>query len=139
MNNQLFVYGSLRTGFFNYDKYLKGNVISSEEATVEGNLYHLPHKGYPAIQKGQGIIKGEIITVKNPDEVIKAIDKMEGFISPNNPRNEYDKVDVLVTVSKSNEKVNLPIYFYNKEIDNEFDEKAILISNGDWKSYMLKK
>ena len=29
-NINLFVYGSLRDGFFNYDKYLKGKVIDKK-------------------------------------------------------------------------------------------------------------
>ncbi|MGL4773641.1 MAG: gamma-glutamylcyclotransferase family protein [Clostridium sp.] len=139
MNNKLFVYGSLRTGFFNYDKYLKGHVISCEEASAKGILYHMPYKGYPAIQQGEGTIYGELITVDNPEEVIKAIDEMEGFISPGNPENEYDKIEVEVTILESNEKVMMPLYFYNKAIDEKFEHKAVLISDGDWKAYMNSK
>ena len=65
MNNiNIFVYGSLREGFFNYDKYLKGKVIKNIPAVLEGmDLYHMPYKGYPAIIPGNGILKGEIIEV----------------------------------------------------------------------------
>lgn len=136
MGNKLFVYGSLRTGFFNYEKYLKGNVISTEEATIKGDLYHMPYKGYPAIAKGNGIIQGEVITVKNPDVVIKAIDEMEGFKGEGNPTNEYHKINVEVTLKENNEKIECPIYFYNKDIDEKFNDEAIFIENGDWKDYM---
>ena len=45
----MFAYGSLREGFFNYDKYLKGNVISNRRAKIKDVvLYHMPYKGYPA-------------------------------------------------------------------------------------------
>lgn len=136
MGNKLFVYGSLRTGFFNYEKYLKGNVISAEEATIKGNLYHMPYKGYPAIEEGNGTIYGELITVKNPEEVIKAIDEMEGFKGEGNPTNEYHKIKVDVTLKEGKDRVECPIYFYNKEIDEKFNEDAVFIEGGDWKEYM---
>ena len=36
VKRKIFVYGSLRTGFFNYEKYLKGKVIKSELGRVKG-------------------------------------------------------------------------------------------------------
>lgn len=39
----------------------------------------MPYKGYPAITKGTGVVVGEIITVKDYDSTVKAIDIMEGF------------------------------------------------------------
>ena len=41
----LFVYGSLREGFFNYDKYLAGKVVEKKDASLENmRLYHMPIK-----------------------------------------------------------------------------------------------
>ena len=40
----LFVYGSLREGFFNYDKYLAGKVVEKKDAILENmRLYHMPY------------------------------------------------------------------------------------------------
>ena len=43
---KIFVYGSLRTGFYNYNKYLKGKIEDAVLGKVKGKLYHMPHKGY---------------------------------------------------------------------------------------------
>ena len=53
-----FVYGSLMEGFWNYEKVLKNKVIEKKAVFVHGTLYHLKHKGYPALLKGQNKIYG---------------------------------------------------------------------------------
>ena len=67
------------------------------------------------------------------------MDEMEGFISENNPDNEYHKVILDVEDITTNTKEKCFVYFYNKDKDKEFDSKSIYISNGDWKKYMLTK
>lgn len=138
MKNYLFVYGSLRDGFFNFDKYLAGKVISRELGKVsEGKLYHMPNKGYPALLKGDASIIGEIIEVKNFDSLINDLDGMEGFISEGNPENEYNRELLEVTLIDSNKKVNAYTYVYNMNDKHEFDKHAIHIHHGDWKKFML--
>ena len=45
-NINIFVYGSLRENFFNYNKYLKGKVVSIRPAKIKNmHLYHMPYKG----------------------------------------------------------------------------------------------
>ena len=67
---KIFVYGSLRTGFFNYNKYLMGKVNDSKVGKVNGQLYHMPHKGYPALIEGN-------------DEVLKKYQELNKFIAEN--------------------------------------------------------
>ena len=118
----LFVYGSLRPNFFNFEKYLEGKTLDIKPAVLKNmDLYHMPYKGYPAITKGTGVVVGEIITVKDYDSTVKAIDIMEGFLGEKN----------------SNKKEKCYTYFYNADIDKNFNEKAVFISDGDWKNYML--
>lgn len=141
-NINLFVYGSLRENFFNYDKYLKGKVVKRYDAKLENmNLYHMPYKGYPAITKGEDVVVGEIMVINeaNYEETVEAMDKMEGFISENNPENEYHKVILEVENTLTKEKEKCFVYFYNKENDTIFTEQSVYIPNGDWKEYMLNK
>ena len=94
---KMFAYGSLREDFFNYDKYLKGNVISNRMAKIKDVvLYHMPYKGYPAVLSGLGEVVGEVMELSNYDEVMAAVDKMEGVLGEGNPNNEYNKVLVEV-------------------------------------------
>ena len=137
-----FVYGSLREGFFNYNKYLDGKVIEKKDAKLENmKLYHLPHKGYPAITFGKETVFGEIMTINEScyEETMRAMDEMEGFISEQNPENEYHKVILDVENLQTNEKEQCFVYFYNKENDQLFDSKAVYIPHGDWKAYMLNE
>ena len=141
-NINIFVYGSLREGFFNYNKYLEGKVSNKKEAKLENmKLHHMPYKGYPAITHGNDTILGEIMVINEDDyeETVKAMDEMEGFISENNPDNEYHKVILDVEDITTNTKEKCFVYFYNKDKDKEFDSKSIYTSNGDWKKYMLTK
>lgn len=140
-NINLFVYGSLREGFFNYDKYLAGKVSEKKDAKLENmKLYHMEYKGYPAITHGDETIIGEIMTINEADyeSTMKAMDKMEGFVSENNPENEYHRVILDVENLHTNEKEKCFVYFYNKDKDIDFEEKAQHIPSGDWKNFMLK-
>ena len=136
----LFVYGSLREGFFNYDKYLAGKVVEKKDAILENmRLYHMPYKGYPAIINGQDSILGEIMVINEADydSTLEAMDAMEGFLGEGNPENEYHKMIFEVENLESNEIESCYVYFYNKDKDELFDYKAVYLPNGDWKEHML--
>ena len=141
-NINFFVYGSLREGFFNYDKYLAGKVLKKMDAKLNNmKLYHMPYKGYPAITPGDNVILGEIMVISEDvyEETMKAMDEMEGFISENNPENEYHKIILEVENLETKEKEKCFVYFYNKDKDVNFIKQAEYVPNGDWKSYMLNK
>ena len=141
-NINFFVYGSLREGFFNYDKYLAGKVLKKMDAKLNNmKLYHMPYKGYPAITPGDNVILGEIMVISEDvyEETMKAMDEMEGFISENNPENEYHKIILEVENLETKEKEKCFVYFYNKDKDVNFIKQAEYVPSGDWKSYMLNK
>lgn len=136
-NINIFTYGSLREGFFNYNTYLDGKVISNKIGKIKNvDLYHMPYKGYPAIIPGSGEVIGEVMTLSDYDNVMKAVDKMEGFISEGNPENEYDKKLIEVELEDGTKEMCYA-YFYNKDCDKSFDKESIFIFDGDWKKYML--
>ena len=137
-NINIFVYGSLREGFFNYDIYLKGKVKSIRPAEISGfQLYHMPYKGYPAVFPGNTTIIGEVVELENYDSTLKAMDEMVGFLGVGNPNNEYSRELVIVKLTDDESYEDCYSYFYNKDIDPRFQEEAIYIENGDWKEYML--
>lgn len=141
-NINLFVYGSLREGFFNYEKYLSEKTLNIQPAILKGmELYHMPYKGYPAIVPSDSSkeVIGEIITVKDYENTVKAIDDMEGFISLENPKNEYHKRLLEIENLHTKAKEKCYVYFYNKEIDSLFEKEAVHIPHGDWKKFMLAK
>ena len=52
------------------------------------------------------------------------MDKMEGFISENNPKNEYHKTLLEVEHLEDGLKEKCYVYFYNKDIDDKFKNEA---------------
>ena len=139
-NINFFVYGSLRDGFYNYNKFLAGKIFKKKEGKLNNiRLYHMPYKGYPAIVQGEDYVLGEIMVINKDDYdfTMKALDKMEGFISEGNSENEYHKMLLEVQDLENNQNELCYVYFYNKDRDKLFDNEAIYLPNGDWKEYML--
>ena len=136
---KVFVYGSLRTGFFNYDKYLKGKVLSCKHGKVKGKLYDMPHKGYPAVISGDDDIYGEIMEVSNYEEVMNAVDKMEGYYGPNNENNEYNRI--IVEVYNTDDNIIEKCYMYEYALNDKekFDKHSLYLDHGCWKTFKLNK
>ncbi len=108
---KMFVYGTLRIGMYNYEKYYKGCDCFLGYGYVKGALYTIKGKDYPALITGNGMVLGEIHEV--PDEVQDKVDWMEGFFGEGDPGNEYDKVVSVIYDDEGKEIGHLPVYFYN--------------------------
>ena len=108
---KIFVYGSLRTGFYNYDKYLKGKVNDAKLGKVKGKLYHMPHKGYPALLEGEDIVIGEVMTIENFEEVMIPMDEMENYYGVNDSRNEYNRI-VMDVELEDGKTESCYVYYY---------------------------
>ena len=78
-----------------------------------------------------------VLSEEHYEDAMNAMDKLEGFISENNPENEYHKVIFEVEHLHTNEKEKCFVYFYNKDNDPLFDKSAIYLPHGNWKEYML--
>ena len=86
----LFVYGSLMDGLFNYRRYLAAHVSQPpRRARVRGALYHLRHKGYPALLQGDDWVYGELFVLDDFPAAIAALDEMEYFHGEDDPHREY--------------------------------------------------
>ena len=127
---RIFVYGTLRKGMYNYDRYLKDKQSLREYGNIKGKLMSLKGQKYPAfLLEGNGMILGEIHEVD--DEFIKVLDVLESYFGENNPNNEYNKI--VCDIYDDNETIieQIPVYVYNdknesnarlldKEIGNDF-------------------
>ena len=134
---KIFVYGSLRTGFFNYNKYLLGKVSNAQVGKVKGKLYHMLHKGYPALLEGDDVVVGEIMNLNDFEEVMIPMDKMENYYGVNDNRNEYNRIIMDVELSDGT-KESCYVYYYAMNDKDIFEKNSIYIENGDWKDYMLQ-
>lgn len=109
---RIFVYGTLRVGIYNYNKYLKGENSFRQYGYVKGSLFTIKNKVYPALTlDGSDMIVGEIHEVN--DKTLIDVDKMEGYIGENDITNEYDKIFCDI-YNEQEEKIDkLPVYVYN--------------------------
>ena len=132
---KVFVYGSLRSDMFNYETYLNGKVEETQKATMQGELFHLDNKGYPAVIPGEGEVVGELMTFKDFESTLKDLDELEAYVEGEEAENEYNRKIVDVTLEDgSTEKAYY--YEYNPTADYNKDDQLIKVEDGDWKTYM---
>lgn len=75
----VFVYGTLQCGGPLSKNYvLEKNRVLARSASVQGSLFSV-HGSYPAISLGgPSVVRGEVHTFTNIDEVLAEMDRMEG-------------------------------------------------------------
>ncbi|WP_251711774.1 gamma-glutamylcyclotransferase family protein [Lactococcus ileimucosae] len=135
MLNKVFVYGSLRTDMFNYDKYLKGEVLESYPGKIKGSLFHIENKGYPAIIEGNSEILGEIFILRDFPKNIAVLDEMENFFPDNRDESEYLRCTSLAQLSDG-QKEEVYYYHYNSTAAVNTKDQLIPVDSGDWLEHM---
>ncbi|WP_313469669.1 gamma-glutamylcyclotransferase family protein [Carnobacterium sp.] len=88
----VFVYGSLKTGEFNYKRYLDGKVLTVEpkRARIKGKLYDMPYKGYPALEVDELSpvwVYGEVVELLDYETTLSQLDGLEGYYGVDHPAN----------------------------------------------------
>lgn len=149
---RLFVYGTLRSGFSNHERFC-ANAVSIVPACTFGSLYDLPY-GYPAyfspdqfilatgsanihhdisIQDStkvsepdilsRKVVRGELISFADPEKYIPAIDYLEGFRP--NADSLYDRV--LIPVLQNDQWISSWTYEYKGA------PRGKPVSDGNWR------
>ncbi|MBD2529392.1 gamma-glutamylcyclotransferase [Nostoc flagelliforme FACHB-838] len=87
---QVFVYGTLKPGETNYQKYCADKVVDVKRAFVQGKLFALPI-GYPAMTLGDSQVHGYLLSFSNP-RILNELDVLEDY-QPNRqmPENLYNR------------------------------------------------
>lgn len=126
--------------FFNYQLYLTGKIKGKpKKARIQGRLYHLTKKGYPALLPAESWVYGEVFELTDFEQDIQALDQMEGF-NQGEP-NEYHREKLTVflwneTTQAYDQKLTTYVYRYALENDPDFQNHSELIPDGDWRRYM---
>ncbi len=131
--SKVFVYGTLRTGLYNYELYLKNNSTFVDYGYVKGTLYSLTDRTYPALIDGENLILGEIFEVST--QTLARLDELESYIE-GNPNNEYNKIKVPIYNIDGTQIDLLDVYFYNDT--NEQYRKLLneVIAQNDYVKYI---
>lgn len=133
---QLFVYGSLRSGFKSQAyEYISRYFVLLGDAVVKGKLYDMGT--YPAAKPtGENcFIKGELYRIKQENEfgwAIGQLDDYEGVTV------SYDEVQLytreIVEISFNNQITHAWIYWYRGDISGK-----PVVESGDILEYMQRK
>lgn len=88
---KVFVYGTLKPGESNYQRYCSGKVVDICPAIALGELYALGVLGYPAMTTGDRPVRGFLLSFRDPG-VLHDLDQLEGY-DPHrsSSHNEYDR------------------------------------------------
>jgi gamma-glutamylcyclotransferase (GGCT)/AIG2-like uncharacterized protein YtfP len=90
---KVFVYGTLKPGEINFQRYCQGKIIESQAAIAQGQLYRLPF-GYPAMTFGKGWVGGFILSFRDLD-LLNCLDELEGYDSHRPAeQNEYQRCQI---------------------------------------------
>jgi gamma-glutamylcyclotransferase (GGCT)/AIG2-like uncharacterized protein YtfP len=128
----LFVYGSLMSGMVHHNK-VAALVKEIKPGSCQGVLYRLP-VGYPVMVEGEGIVKGEVLTLNNFKDIIKILDEFEGY-SPTTPdKSLHLRVEKLINVEGAKKPSTSFTYVLNP---TRLPREATKIETGDYRSTMV--
>lgn len=93
-NLKVFVYGTLKPGEGNYQRYCAGKVVKAKRAIAQGLLFALP-VGYPAMTPGDTPVHGFLLTFANSG-ILLELDQLEDY-HPSRPveQNEYYRQQII--------------------------------------------
>lgn len=130
MNNlKIFVYGTLKPGEVNYQRFCAGKVVEEKRAIALGQLFDLP-LGYPAMTMGKRPVQGFLLRFTDLAVSI-ALDELEGY-DPHRPaqENEYDKQQIEI-YDLEGESLGLAwVYLMTSQQVQRLG--GVLISSGWW-------
>lgn len=133
----LFVYGTLKPGFHNYDNYLKGHTLSEVPAVLLGaKLYSLG--SFPAIELVEDLSKpvlGYCISLPRGSRVLKWVDQLEGYYP--NGQGTYDKKLVMVKCDRINKEQPAFVYHMNAEKLQQFG--ATPLDSYEWRKTISQR
>lgn len=87
---QVFVYGTLKPGQVNFQKFCSGKVIESRIAIAPGQLFSLS-AGYPAMTSGTGWVHGFVLAFAN-HQILRELDEYEDYSPQRSPhQNLYER------------------------------------------------
>ncbi|MGW1468589.1 gamma-glutamylcyclotransferase family protein [Streptomyces sp. NPDC002308] len=127
-----FVYGTLRPGEHNHDRYVRGLDVREQPALLRGGaLYDGP--GYPFATDGDGTVLGTLITAAPQEygQLLVALDRLETYLGPGDPRNLYERVARNVEVAGSG-AVRAWIYLAAAAVSRTLYASGPRIPGGDW-------
>lgn len=138
MKQKIFVYGVLRKGMYQYDLYLRDEDSFCSYGYIEGGLFRLIGRLYPAfLKEGHDMILGEIHEVS--EDIIALIDENFHCYQPNDKKNEFHKEICEIYDQDKNIIDRLPVYVLNMDNPTNLIALKEPIVCGDFLQYLAEK
>lgn len=125
----VFVYGTLKPGEENYDRYCEKWVTQVKEATVLGQLFDLV-MGYPALTPGDGLVYGFLLSFVDP-AVLTLLDDLEDY-DPSRPLYQNTYLRVKTEVLDLNGQSLGKAWIYQMQPQRVAQARGILLPAGRW-------
>ena len=126
----IFVYGTLKPGATNFDRYCGGKVVKIQRGYVEGCLYELPLLGYPGMTNGTDRVHGFILSFLDRTILIE-LDELEDYHPHRQPaENEYNRE--LVNTYTLDGNIYLSAWVYLMTLDRIEQLDGMILPNGWW-------
>ena len=131
---RVFVYGTLKPGECNYQRYCAANVVEEKCAIALGQLFSLPF-GYPAMTPGSSPVRGFLLSFADA-QILPQLDWLEDY-DPQRPlsENEYYRQQIEVYDQSLAPLGNAWAYFMTPAQVNLFG--GVPLTNGIWSSLIL--
>ncbi|MGB3534426.1 MAG: gamma-glutamylcyclotransferase [Microcoleaceae cyanobacterium] len=127
---EVFVYGTLKPGEYNYQRYCQQYVIQTHCAIAYGQLFQLP-MGYPAMITGEGVVQGAILSFPNPS-ILQALDRLEDYHPQRPPeQNQYQRQQIQTYTLDHQPLKQVWAYLMTIQSIQQF-QGATLIPSGCW-------
>jgi Uncharacterized conserved protein len=129
MNLKVFVYGTLKPGESNYQRYCAGKVVEEIEAIAFGQLFNLP-LGYPAMTLGDNSVHGYLLTFAEPG-MLTLLDELEDYDSHRMPEeNEYNRQKIEAYHPRGQSLGLAWVYLMTFEQVERLE--GVMVSSGSW-------
>ncbi len=126
---KVFVYGTLKPGERNYQRFCLGKVQSEIPCYTKAILYNLP-LGYPAMIEGENKVQGFLLTFGNAD-LLNSLDRLEGYQPQRNSSlNEYYRR--MVAVYNPEDEYLDEAWAYFMTLGKIKKYQGTIITSGNW-------
>jgi gamma-glutamylcyclotransferase (GGCT)/AIG2-like uncharacterized protein YtfP len=127
---RVFVYGTLKPGQVNYERYCGDRILKSLPAQVWGQLFELS-LGYPGMTFGETWVQGYLLQFTDAS-ALAALDRLEDY-QPHRPetQNEYQRREVEVFDGEGRSLGVAWTYFMTPQKVRQYDGRWI--ATGEWK------
>lgn len=129
---QVFVYGTLKPGEVNYQRYCAGKVVACQKATALGQLFALP-MGYPAMTTGEDLVQGYVLSFADWG-ILDELDELEDY-QPHrhSSQNLYYRQQMQVNNLEGLVLDSAWVYLMNQEKIKKLG--GVLLPDGWWRSF----